>query len=103
MAGTIQIEIVYALEDEQFLYREEVEEGTTVIEALKASQLLQDFPELTLDKVGIFGRLVAYDTLLKPQDRIEVYRPLKADPKERRRKRVERERKAEQVVGVVKN
>ncbi len=95
MADLIRIEVVYALKEEQFLYSEEVQQGTTVIEALKDSQLLKMFPDLSLDKVGVFSKLVAHETILREGDRIEVYRPLKADPRERRRKQVEQARKEE--------
>ncbi|VAW46682.1 UPF0125 protein RatB [hydrothermal vent metagenome] len=93
MAKTIQIEVAYGLADEQFLYTEQVAEGTTVIVALKQSKLLAEFPSLEVDKVGVFGRLTTYDTVLIEGDRIEVYRPLKADPRDRRRKQVEQSRK----------
>lgn len=92
----IKIEVAYALEDEQFLYAETVEEGTTVEEALKASKLLAEFPALNIDKVGIFGKLTKPDVALRAGDRIEVYRPLKADPRDRRRKKVEEARKESQ-------
>ncbi|MCF6299197.1 MAG: RnfH family protein [Thiomicrorhabdus sp.] len=94
MVKTMQIEVAYGLPDEQFLYTEQVSEGCTVIAALKASTLLIDFPGLNLDKVGVFGKLVTHDTVLRVGDRIEVYRPLKADPRDRRRKQVEQARKA---------
>ncbi len=90
----ITIEVAYALKEIQHLFTEEVEEGTTVIEALKSSKLLEELPDISLEKVGIFGKLVSNDTVLKQGDRIEVYRPLKVDPRERRRQKVEEERKA---------
>ncbi len=93
MDNKIHIEVAYALPDEQFLFSEEVEKGTTVGQALSASKLLAEFPNLNIDKVGIFGKLVNSDTVLRPRDRIEVYRPLKADPRDRRREKVEQERK----------
>ena len=93
MADKIQIEVAYALPDEQFLFAEEVELGTTIGQALAASKLLVEFPNLNVDKVGIFGKLAAPDTVLRAGDRIEVYRPLKADPRDRRRAKVEQERK----------
>ncbi len=96
MAETIQIEVAYGLADEQFLYTEQVAKGMTVIEALKQSKLLMEFPDLVIDKVGIFGKLTTYDTVLIAGDRIEVYRPLKADPRDRRRKQVEQARKESQ-------
>lgn len=93
MVDKIQIEVAYALPDEQFLFAEEVEEGATVGQALSASKLLTEFPNLNVDKVGVFGKLVSPQTVLRAGDRIEVYRPLKADPRDRRRERVEKERK----------
>ena len=93
MADKIQIEVAYALVDEQFLFTEEVEEGVTVGEALADSKLLAEFPSLNVDKVGVFGKLVPADTVLRAGDRIEVYRPLKVDPRDRRRDKVEQERK----------
>lgn len=86
------IEVAYALPDEQFLSEETVSEGTTVGEALKASKLLKKFPTLNLDSVGIFSQEVSLDHVLREGDRIEVYRPLIADPRERRRKQVEKDR-----------
>ena len=90
----IKIEVAYALEEVQYLFPESVEEGTTVIEALKGSKLLKEVPGLVIDKVGIFGKLVTHETVLREGDRIEVYRPLKVDPRDRRRQKVEEERKA---------
>lgn len=89
----MRIEVAYALPDEQFLFEQEVEEGCTIEQALKTSKLLEEFPDLNIDKVGIFGRLVPADTPLREGDRIEVYRPLKVDPRDRRRQQVEDERR----------
>lgn len=89
----MRIEVAYALPDEQFLFEQEVKEGCTIEQALKTSKLLEEFPDLNIDKVGIFGRLVPADTPLREGDRIEVYRPLKVDPRERRRQQVEDERR----------
>ncbi|MDG4812971.1 RnfH family protein [Hydrogenovibrio sp. 3SP14C1] len=89
----MKIEVAYALEEEQFLFEEEVEAGTTVSEALKSSALLKKFPQLNIDNVGIFSQIVKPDQVLREGDRIEVYRPLKADPRDRRRKQVEEDRK----------
>ncbi|WP_199774075.1 RnfH family protein [Thiomicrorhabdus sp. Milos-T2] len=94
MSDMLSIEVAYALEDVQYLFSEKVKQGTTVIEALNQSKLLVELPGLVIDKVGIFGKLVSYDTVLREGDRIEVYRPLKVDPRERRRQKVEEERKA---------
>ena len=86
----IQIEVVYALPDEQSLLSLQVTEGATVEEAIKQSGLLQQFPEIDLgktNKVGIFGKLSKLDTVLRERDRVEIYRPLIADPKAVRKKR----------------
>ena len=63
--------------------------GSTVGEAIRACGLLARCPEIDLDRnrVGIFGRLVQRDTPLRDGDRVEIYRPLNADPKEARRRR----------------
>ena len=65
--------------------------GSTVAQAIDASGVLAKFPEidLTQNKVGIFGKLTKLDSALRDRDRVEIYRPLIADPKEVRRKRAE--------------
>ncbi|WP_019555951.1 RnfH family protein [Thiomicrorhabdus arctica] len=93
MNNKIQIEVAYALPEEQFLFTEEIAQGSTVAQALADSKLLKEFPNLNIDKVGIFAKLVDSNTILRPGDRIEVYRPLKVDPRDRRREKVEKERK----------
>jgi hypothetical protein len=87
----IKIELVYALPTEQFLLKSEVPKGTTIAEAVKLSGIQDKHPEIDLEKgkFGIFGKLSKTDTVLREKDRIEIYRPLIADPKEVRRKRAE--------------
>ena len=87
----IYVELVYALPTEQILLKSEVPKGTTIAEAVKLSGILDKFPEIDLEKgrFGIFGKLSKVDTVLREKDRIEIYRPLIADPKEVRRKRAE--------------
>ena len=91
MNETINIEVVYALPNEQTLLKKAVPAGTTVAEALQLCGILQKYPELNLatSKLGIFGKLTKGDAVLRDKDRIEIYRPLIADPKEVRRKRAE--------------
>ncbi|MBI3479840.1 MAG: RnfH family protein [Nitrosomonadales bacterium] len=91
MNDKINIEVVYALPDEQILLKRSVPTGTTVAEAIRASSMLDKHPEidLTSNKLGIFGKLTKADVVLRDQDRVEIYRPLIADPKEIRRKRAE--------------
>ena len=91
MNEQINIEVVYALPGEQLLLRKSVPAGTTVADAVRASGVLDKHPEIDLDrnKLGIFGRLTKADAVLRDKDRVEIYRPLIADPKEVRRKRAE--------------
>ena len=87
----INIEVVYALPNDQILLKQQVSAGTTVAEAIQASGVLDKHPEIDLanNKLGIFGKLTKADAVLRDKDRIEIYRPLIADPKEVRRKRAE--------------
>jgi uncharacterized protein len=87
----INIEVVYALPNEQILFRKFVPVGTTVAAAIQASGVLGKHPEIDLakNKLGIFGKLTKADAVVRDKDRIEIYRPLIADPKEVRRKRAE--------------
>lgn len=89
----LEIEIVYGLADRQVLKSMTVTEGTTVREAALKSGLEVEFPELDLQQapLGIFGKTVKDETVLRDGDRIEVYRPLLIDPKEARRKRAGQE------------
>ncbi len=91
MSDSINIEVVYALPDEQMLLEQQVASGATVAEAIEACGILNKFPEIDLskNKLGIFGKLTKADAVLRDKDRIEIYRPLIADPKEVRRRRAE--------------
>lgn len=91
MNDKIDIEVVYALPAKQTLLKQQVAAGTTVLEAVRVSGILEKHPEIDIatTKLGIFGKLVKPDTVLREKDRIEIYRPLIADPKEVRRKRAE--------------
>jgi uncharacterized protein len=91
MSDMINIEVVYALPEEQLLLKRSVPMGTTVAVAIRSSGVLDKHPEIDLDKnkLGIFGKLTKADAVLRDKDRIEIYRPLIADPKEIRRKRAE--------------
>jgi uncharacterized protein len=83
----IRVEVVYARPEEQALVALEMPEGTTVREAIERSGILERFPEIDLTRltVGIFGRVTGPGTVLADGDRVEIYRPLLADPKEVRR------------------
>lgn len=86
----LEIEIVYGLSDKQVLKNMQVEEGTRIRAAALKSGLDEIFTDLDLHSapLGIFGKAVKDDTSLRDGDRIEIYRPLQADPKETRRRRV---------------
>lgn len=89
----IFVEIAYGLVDKQYLYGFEVPEGSTIEQAILQSPLIKEFPDLNYEQVGIFAKLMPVSTVLKAGDRIEIYRPLKVDPRKRRRDSVEKERK----------
>jgi len=85
----INVEVAYALPDEQKLLVVEVDEGIEIKDVIASSKILDDFPELELDKldVGIFGKMAKLNQKVRDRDRIEIYRPLIADPKEVRKRR----------------
>lgn len=91
MSENINVEVVYALPDQQTLLKVSVPEGTTVEQALQLSRITEKHPEINMtnNKLGIFGKLTKADAVLRDRDRIEIYRPLLADPKEVRRRRAE--------------
>jgi len=83
------IEVAYALEKEQTLLSLEVDEGTTLKQAVEISGILDKYPQINLkiDKTGIFGKIAKLDVVLREKDRVEIYRPLIADPKKVRKER----------------
>lgn len=86
----IKVEVAFALPGAQTIVALEVEPGTTAHKAVVLSGLLEKFPQINIgeqNKLGIFGKLVKGDTVLREKDRVEIYRPLLADPKEVRRRR----------------
>ena len=93
MAPQINIEVAYALPDQQVIVKVTLASDRCVEHAILASGILQQFPQIDLAtcQVGIFGKRVALDSKLADGDRIELYRPLLADPKESRRTRVARD------------
>jgi len=83
------IEVAYATPQKQLILECEVESDTTARDAVRQSGIDQHFPQINLEEceIGVFGRAVADDYELTDGDRIEIYRPLIADPKEIRRQR----------------
>ncbi len=87
----MNIEVAYALANQQTLLSLVVDDNTTIEQGIRISGILNKYPQINLatDKVGIFGKIATLETPLRNKDRIEIYRPLIADPKEVRRKRAE--------------
>lgn len=88
----IEVQVVYALPQEQEVVNVRLAEGATVKEALAASGLLEKYPDIEpggRNKLGIFAKLAKLDTVLRARDRVEIYRPLIADPKAVRKQRAE--------------
>lgn len=88
----IRVEVVYATSTRQCQKRVALPHAASVEAAIRASGLLEEFPEIDLgvNRVGIYGEVVALDAVIEDGARIEIYRPLIADPKEARRSRARR-------------
>ena len=100
----IQLEIVYGTSKVQSLLLIEADKGTTVQQAIELSGVLDAFSEidLSINKVGIWNRTAKLTDEVQDLDRIEIYRPLIADPKEVRKRRAEKaklEGRADRVTG----
>lgn len=96
----IHVEVAYAREDVQVILGLDVPQGTTLEQAIQQSGILDRFPEIDLDKnkVGVFGKISKRDAILRENDRVEIYRPLIADPKASRRKRAEKKTHTDDTV-----
>ncbi|ASO43267.1 RnfH family protein [Salmonella enterica subsp. enterica serovar Derby] len=92
MPDKLVVEVAYALPEKQYLQRVTLEEGATVEEAIRASGLLELRTDIDLakNKVGIYSRPVKLTDTVQDGDRVEIYRPLIADPKALRRQRAEK-------------
>lgn len=92
MDPLIDIEVAYATPQRQAVVRLCLPPGSTLRQAVERSGLAGEFPEISLEtcKLGVFGRPRKADDLLQPGDRVEIYRPLIADPKQARRARAKR-------------
>ena len=89
MPDFLRVDVVFA--DVARAYRRSVqlEPGATIVDAIRASGIAREpgVGEIDYSRVGVFGRVVGADTPLRDGDRVELYRPLKIDPKEARRRR----------------
>ncbi|EGC6606250.1 RnfH family protein [Salmonella enterica] len=92
MPDKLVVEVAYALPEKQYLQRVTLEEGATVEEAIRASGLLELRTDIDLakNKVGIYSRPVKLTDTVQDGDRVEIYRPLIADPKALRGQRAEK-------------
>lgn len=90
----LRIQVCYATPDRKILIDAKLPAGSTVQQAIKISGLLEQAPEIDLSalRVGIFGKLKSLQTALRDGDRVEIYRPLIADPMESRRRRAGKRR-----------
>ena len=97
--GLLQIQVCYANPYQTILRNLTVPPGTCLQVAIMRSGVLQDAQEIDLAvcRVGVYGKLKALDSMLRDHDRVEIYRPLIADPKESRRQRAEK--KTEKRIG----
>jgi hypothetical protein len=89
MAELLQVYVCYATPSREFLHPMKVPPGTTIGDAIEQSGVLAEFPEINLElqPVGIYSKKKPLDTVLRALDRVEIYRPLVADPKDSRRRR----------------
>ena len=87
--NAIRVEVVFATPQKQELVSVQLEEGSRLADAIEQSGLAEKFDnfEVDPDRVGIFGKKASLDQVLRDGDRVEIYRPLLADPKEVRRQR----------------
>lgn len=83
------VEVAYALPKQQLIIPVQVLPNTTAEQAITSSGILEKFPDIDLsqNKIGLFGKAIKLDTVLRQFDRVEIYRPLIADPKEMRKQR----------------
>lgn len=95
MSDKMLVEIAYAHPGEQLIIPLQVPMNICVREAIELSGILQKFKDIDLEnnKVGIFGKITSLDKVLRDKDRVEIYRPLIADPKEIRRKKAKEAQK----------
>ena len=87
----MKVGVAYATAQRQVWLDVDVPPGSTVLDAVNLSGVLEQFPEIDLEnqKVGVFGQVAKLDRELEEGDRVEIYRPITADPKEAKRKRPE--------------
>jgi len=98
-SGLMDVEVAYALPDNQLIISLSVPNDSNVEQVIKASGIMQRYPQIDLekDKIGIFSKVCKLDKIMKPGDRVEIYRSLIVDPKEKRRRRAEQTAKKKKI------
>lgn len=104
MSNAINIEVVYGLPEKQSLLSVKVAPGSSVLQAIEASGIQKIYTDINLkeNKVGVWNRTCKLSDILREGDRVEIYRPMIADPKEVRKRRAEKakdEGRADKVTG----
>lgn len=91
-APLLQVQVCYATPQREVFRELQVDQGTTIEQAIALSGIVEDMPgiDLAVQPVGLYGKKRPIDTVLREHDRIEIYRPLVADPKDSRRRRAEK-------------
>lgn len=87
MVNEIPVEVVFATREQQKVIALSVSIGTTALQAAQLSGLYDQYPHIQDYPLGVYGKVVASEYVLKAHDRVEIYRPLLIDPKENRRRR----------------
>ena len=105
MPEMMSIEVVYPLPEKQEIFKVSLPKGASVRQAIEASGVLLKYPEIDMskNKIGVFARLAKPDAPLRDLDRVEIYRPLIADPKEVRKQRAAEGKVMKKGAGEVEN
>lgn len=101
----MSIEVVYPLPEKQEIFTVSLPAGASVRQAIESAGVLLKYPEIDIskNKIGVFARLVKPDAPLRDRDRVEIYRPLIADPKEVRKQRAAEGKVMKKGAGEVEN
>mgnify|MGYP000238777433 CR=1 FL=1 len=96
----LNIEVIYATEDEQIIFSTSLANGSTVEQAIRATDVLNKYPEIDMKtiQVGVFSQKKKLDDVLVDGDRVEIYRPLIADPKKVRRAKADVQKENKQFL-----
>ncbi len=105
MSDKLHVEVAYATPDKQLILEREIDPATAPRDVVRASGIDRHFPEIDLEHcdLGVFGKVIDENYRLNEGDRIEIYRPLIADPKEIRRQRAARGLKMKKGGGSIEN